>query len=250
MIGKIFISSALIISLMFLASSISNSKSTIREAKEIQEHYELVKEIKTMIAKEYNIDPENISRDDIIAHLPKGENWEKILLLDRQKGSSLEDKEFVDESANISISEDEKIKVLALKAKLRDGFSNFKTEDDSLKIDVASSLKSDINYEKAFEKNVENTVAYIYSQILTTINHNSKTDSEISSSVDSFISSFLIDLNEKDKTKNPYVPFDQIKLDLTDDEKIELFKDRLRQKLEQNSVGYEQRAVKYLKGKI
>ena len=120
MIGNIFISSALVVVVIFSTGALFKSLSDIKEAKEIQEHYEIVKDIKTLLAKQYNINIEDVTRDDIIAYLPKGGNWEKVLLLDRQKNSNLSNKEFIDKNANITISIDEKIKLLALKAKLKD----------------------------------------------------------------------------------------------------------------------------------
>ncbi len=120
MIGKVFISSIIVIALIFLASSIENSKSNIKEAKQIQEQYEIIKDIKTKIALQYNLNPDEITRDDIIAHLPKGENWEKILLLDRDKSSNISNKELINAEGNITISADERLKVLALRAKLLD----------------------------------------------------------------------------------------------------------------------------------
>ena len=121
MIGNIFISSALVVVVIFSTGALFKSLSDIKEAKEIQEHYEIVKDIKTLLAKQYNINIEDITRDDIIAYLPQGENWEKVLLLDRRKDSKLgSDKDFINEKANITISKDEKLKLLALKAKLKD----------------------------------------------------------------------------------------------------------------------------------
>ena len=122
MIGNIFISSALVVVVIFSTGALFKSLSDIKEAKEIQEHYEIVKDIKTLLAKQYNINIEDITRDDIIAYLPQGENWEKVLLLDRNKSSKLsnQDKEFINKDANIEISEDEKLKLLALRAKLKD----------------------------------------------------------------------------------------------------------------------------------
>lgn len=170
MIGKILISSALIVSLMFIASQIESSKSTIKEAKQIQEHYLLVKEIKTLIAKNYNINPENITRDDIIAHLPKGENWEKILLLDRQKDSNLSNKEFVNSDANIFISEDETIKLLALKAKLKSSFDNENLIKDSstgkIEFPIALEEKAHFRQDLDFDKRVDNAILYLTNEIL------------------------------------------------------------------------------------
>ncbi len=54
---------------------IETSKTNIKEAKQIQEQYEIIKDIKTLLAKQYNKNPEDITRDEIIVHLPKGENW-------------------------------------------------------------------------------------------------------------------------------------------------------------------------------
>ncbi len=120
MLGNIWLSSALIVTAIFSASAMYKSYSDIQEAKQIQEHYEIVSEIKTLIAKQYNKNPDEITRDEIIAHLPKGENWEKVLLLDRNKNSDLSNKELVNEDGNFVISEDEKLKLLALKAKMKD----------------------------------------------------------------------------------------------------------------------------------
>ena len=93
MLGNIWLSSALIVTAIFSISAMYKSYSDIQEAKQIQEHYEIISEIKTLIAKQYNKNPLDITRDEIIANLPKGENWEKVLLLDRDKSSNLSNKE-------------------------------------------------------------------------------------------------------------------------------------------------------------
>ena len=108
MLGNIWLSSALIVTAIFSAGAMYKSYSDIQEAKQIQEHYEIISEIKTLIAKQYNKEPNEITRDDIIVHLPKGENWEKVLLLNRDKSSNLSNKELVNETGNFEISEDEK----------------------------------------------------------------------------------------------------------------------------------------------
>ena len=120
MLGNIWLSSALIVTAIFSASAMYKSYSDIQEAKQIQEHYKIVSEIKTLIAKQYNKNPDEITRDEIIAHLPKGENWEKVLLLDRNKDSDLTNKALANEDGDFEISEDEKLKLLALKAKMKD----------------------------------------------------------------------------------------------------------------------------------
>lgn len=168
MIGKILISSALIVSLMFIASQIESSKSNIKEAKQIQEHYEIIKDIKTQIALRYNINPENITRDDIIAHLPKGENWEKVLLLDREKSSSLKNKEFVNSSANIVINKDEKLKLLALKAKLKDIVDTNKLtlEDENYTLEVAKDIDDGFLKDEKLKKDINIAINFLYQEIV------------------------------------------------------------------------------------
>jgi hypothetical protein len=119
MIGNIWLSSALIITAIFSSSALYKSYSDIQEAKQIQENYEIISNIKTLLAKQYNKNPEDITRDEIIAHLPRGGNWEKVLLLDRNDSSTLANKELVNDEGKFEISEDQKLKLLALKAKLK-----------------------------------------------------------------------------------------------------------------------------------
>ena len=104
MIGNIWLSSALIITAIFSSSALYKSYSDMQEAKQIQENYEIISDIKTLIAKQYNKNPEEITRDEIIAHLPRGGNWEKVLLLDRNKESNLPNKELVNEEGKLEIS--------------------------------------------------------------------------------------------------------------------------------------------------
>ena len=119
MIGNIWLSSALIITAIFSSSALYKSYSDIQEAKQIQENYEIILDIKTLIVKQYNKKPEDVTRDEIIAHLPSGGNWEKVLLLDRNESSTLANKELVKDEGKFEITADEKLKPLALKAKLK-----------------------------------------------------------------------------------------------------------------------------------
>lgn len=50
MLGNIWLSSALIVTAIFSASAIYKSYSDIQEAKQIQEHYQIISEIKTLLA--------------------------------------------------------------------------------------------------------------------------------------------------------------------------------------------------------
>lgn len=114
--GNIWLPSALIVTAIFSASAIYKSYSDIQEAQQIQENYEIISEIKTLLAKQYNKNPEEVTRDEIITNLSKGENWEKIFLLDRDKNSDLSNKELVNTNGKFEISGDEKLKLLVLKA--------------------------------------------------------------------------------------------------------------------------------------
>ncbi|QEZ90091.1 hypothetical protein ACIB15232_2010 [Aliarcobacter cibarius] len=175
MLGNIWISSALVVVTIFSTGSLWKSLSDIKEAKQIQEHYEIIKEIKTQITLKYNIDPENISRDDIIAHLPKGENWEKILLLDRNKDSKLniEAKEFINQQGNIIISEDEKLKLLALKAKLKDivNINNSTPVNGKYTFKIEKEEKNIYSKEEKLNKDVERVINFLYQEII--VNDNS-----------------------------------------------------------------------------
>ncbi|MDZ7818138.1 MAG: hypothetical protein U5K55_05785 [Aliarcobacter sp.] len=93
MLGNIWLSSVLIVTAIFSAGAMYKSYSDIQEAKQIKENYEIVSDIKILLSKQYNKNPEDITRDEIIAHLPRGGNWEKVLLLDRNKDSNLSNKE-------------------------------------------------------------------------------------------------------------------------------------------------------------
>ena len=119
MLGNIWLSSALIVTAIFSASAMYKSYSDLQETRQIQENYEIISNIKTLLAKQYNKNPEDITRDEIIAHLPRGGNWEKVLLLDRNDSSTLENDSLVNSEGKFEISSDEKLKLLALKAKLK-----------------------------------------------------------------------------------------------------------------------------------
>ena len=83
MYPNIFLSSALVIAAMIFASASYKSYSDIQEAKQIQENYKIVSDIKSLLASQYDKSTKEITRDEIIAHLPSGAYWEKVLLLDR-----------------------------------------------------------------------------------------------------------------------------------------------------------------------
>lgn len=178
MFGNIWLSSALIVTAIFSASALYNSYNDIQEAKQIQEHYEIISEIKTLLAKQYNKNPQDITRDEIIAHLPKGENWEKVLLLDRNKDSNLTNKELVNINGDFELSQDEKLKLLALKAKLKNitDVSTITADTTTKKytFNVGENNKNQVLNDSEIEKSVNRAIHFLEIEIL----YSSKTVSE------------------------------------------------------------------------
>ncbi|MDD2895001.1 MAG: hypothetical protein PHG81_03180 [Aliarcobacter sp.] len=170
MFGNIWLSSALIVTAIFSASAMYKSYSDVQEAKQIQENYEIISEIKTLLAKQYNKNPQDITRDVIIANLPKGENWEKVLLLDRNKDSNLTNKELVNSEGNFEISQDEKLKLLALKAKLKnitDASSiTADTTTNKYTFDVGGNNKNLVLNDAEIEKSVNRAIHFLEIEIL------------------------------------------------------------------------------------
>ena len=174
MLGNIWLSSALIVTAIFSAGAMYKSYSDIQEAKQIQEHYEIISEIKTLLAKQYNKNPQDITRDEIIAHLPSGGNWEKVLLLDRNKDSNLSNKELVNEDGNFDISQDEKLKLLALKAKLKNitDVNAVTLIDGKYTFEVGENNKNVVSKDIDIEKSINIAIHSLAQDILYTLNAN------------------------------------------------------------------------------
>ncbi|MGA1931688.1 hypothetical protein ACH5BF_03070 [Arcobacter sp. YIC-464] len=120
MLGNIWLSSALAVVAIFSASVAYKSYSDLQDVKHMQESYEIIRDIKTLLAYKYSIDPQDISRDEIIALLPQDGNWEWLLLLDRTSSADLENDALLQEDGSLQISEEQKLKLFALRAKLRE----------------------------------------------------------------------------------------------------------------------------------
>jgi uncharacterized protein YlxP (DUF503 family) len=242
MIGNIFISSALVVVVIFSTGALFKSLSDIKEAKEIQEHYEIVKDIKTLLAKQYNINIEDITRDDIIAYLPKGGNWEKVLLLDRQKNSNLSNKEFIDKNANIEISEDEKLKLLALRAKLKDtiNINDSNLENKKYKITIGTNAQNIISQDKDFEDRLNKAINYLASEILYSNKDITDTLEKVFNDIDP----------DKNENKEGFFNYKNIYLEDTDEKKKLYIKEKLKQRLEQNQNSIETRLYGELKKQL
>lgn len=231
MLGNIWLSSALIVTAIFSTGAMYKSYSDIQEAKQIQEHYEIISEIKTLLAKQYNKNPDEITRDDIIAILPKGENWEKVLLLDRNKDSNLSNKELVNETGNFEISEDEKLKLLALKAKLKDVIDVTLIEpvDKKYTFEVGKVEKNRVLKDIDIEDSITKAIDALSKDILYLTTTNKET--VVKDVVDEFI------------------PIDKLYYleDSTEAEKKAYFKSRIKDRLYQNENALETRLYKELK---
>ena len=120
MLGNIWLSSAIAVVAIFSASVAYKSYSDLQDVKHMQESYEIIRDIKTLLAYKYSIDPQDISRDEIIALLPQGGNWEWLLLLDRTSSADLQNDALLQEDGTLQISEEDKLKLFALRAKLKE----------------------------------------------------------------------------------------------------------------------------------
>ena len=168
MLGNILMSSALVVVTIFSTGALWKSLSDIKETKQIQEHYEIISEIKTLLAKQYNKNPEDITRDEIIIHLPNGKNWEKILLIDRDKSSTISNKSLINKDADIEISEDEKLKLLALKAKLKDltDLNSVSPINGKYIFEIGKSEKNSIVQDLEIQENVDKAIHSLSQDIL------------------------------------------------------------------------------------
>lgn len=178
MLGNIWLSSVIIVTAIFSASAMYKSYSDIQAAKQIQEDYQIISEIKTLLAKQYNKNPQDITRDEIIANLPKGKNWEKVLLVDRNEGSNLTNKALVNSDGDFEISQDEKLKLLALKAKLKNitNVSNITADSTTKKytFNVGENNKNAVLNDAAIEESIDRAISFLGVEIL----YSSKTVSE------------------------------------------------------------------------
>ncbi|MBU0925599.1 hypothetical protein KKG81_11985 [bacterium] len=254
MLGNIWLPSVLIVTAIFSAGALYKSFSDIQEVKQIQENYEIVSEIKILLAKQYNKNPQDITRDEIIAHLPSGGNWEKVLLLDRNKDSNLSNKELVNEDGNFEINEDEKLKLLALKSKLKNitDVSSITVDSNKKYTFKSGELEKNIVLNDIeIEKSLDRAVHFLGVEILY---------SGVTSPTSSFLDTKLSDII------NEFTPYDTMYQDfrtaaeisantvLDDSETLKrkklYFKTKIKEKLEKNETAIEARLYLLLKDKL
>lgn len=149
---------------MTISISSYNSYLQIKEARQIKENYELISSIKSLIAKQYNKEANDVTKDEIIAFLPKDSSWEKVLKISREQNAQ----NFIDENGDLLLSEDEKIKLLALKSKLKAivDTSTLQKQDGVYKIDLVINQKSFQNDEEILNKHINKAKKYLVDEIL------------------------------------------------------------------------------------
>lgn len=190
MLGNIWLSSALIVTAIYSASSIYNSYSDTQEAKQIQENYKIISDIKTLLAEQYNKNPDEITRDEIMMHLPVGGNWEKVLLLDRNSSSTLDNDALVDEDGNFVLNESEQLKLFALRAKLNN-LSDSSTEElntttKDYTFVVGKKEKNIINKNESIEKSVEKAIEYLIESSLYKTSPSDGLQSRLTTALDTY----------------------------------------------------------------
>ena len=255
MLGNIWLSSALIVTAIFSASAMYKSYSDLQETRQIQENYEIISNIKTLLAKQYNKNPEDITRDEIIAHLPNGGNWEKVLLLDRNKDSNLSNKELVNKDGNFEISEDEKLKLLALKAKLQNIIDVSSITSDSTtkkytfevgKIEKNAVL-NDIEIEKSLTRAVNSLgVEILYSGV--TSPSSSFLDTTVTDVIDEFTP--YNSMYQEFRTTSEIAADTTLSDTISNTRKKAYFQSKIKEKLEKNETAMESRLYLLLEDKL
>ena len=190
MLGNIWLSSALIVTAIFSASSVYKSYSDTQEAKQIQENYKIISDIKTLLAQEYNKNPDEVTRDEILIHLPVGGNWEKVLLLDRNSSSTLDNNALVDEDGNFVLNESEQLKLFALRAKLSN-LSDSNTESlnsttGDVTFQVGKKEKNIVDKNESIEKSIAKAIEYLNTSIL----YSTLTSAEIKTRLETAIDTY------------------------------------------------------------
>jgi len=244
MLGNIWLSSALIVTAIYSASSAYKSYSDAQEAKEIQENYQIITDIKTLLANQYNKNPDEVTRDEIMMHLPSGGNWEKVLLLNRNTNSTIDDDALVDEDGNFILNESEQLKLFALRAKLQNISSNEEVEDGTHTFQVGNIEKNIVSKNQSIDKNVEIAIEFLSREILYT----TLTTTEIIDKLETAISTYTPysdiyqDMKESDTEVLTAVELAQ--------RQEEYFKERIKEKLILNENAMETKLYYYLKDEL
>ncbi len=248
MIGNIWLSSALIVTAIFSASAMYKSYSDLQETRQIQENYEIISNIKTLLAKQYNKNPEDITRDEIIAHLPRGGNWEKVLLLDRNDSSTLENDSLVNSEGKFEISSDEKLKLLALKAKLKNitDVSSIATDTTTKKYTFETGIteKNVVLNDLEIEKSIDRAIHFLGVEILYSNETVTNTITKLEADANKFIPYENMSQDFKKASESTLSDEDLKK------RKKAYFKTKIKEKLLKNETAIETRLYLLLKDEL
>lgn len=250
MLGNIWLSSVLIVTAIFLTSSLYKAYSDVQDAKQIQEQYEIISEIKTLMAIQYNKNPKDVTIDEIIVHLPNGVNWEKVLLLDRKnKDGYLSNNGLVNSSADFVISEEEKLKLLAVKVKLKNltNITNITPDANTKKytFHVGEFEKNIVLKDVDIEKSVNKAIYILSVDILYS------GESITTSFLDTKLQSIIDEFTPYDKMYQDFKNSGETTISDTElvKRKKDYFKSKIKEKLALNETATETRLYLLLKDK-
>lgn len=167
----IVLSSLVVVSILFLGA-LNKSYDDIEKAKQVQESYDLLSQVKALIAKRYNKSEEDITRDDILSLLPDNTSFDKMLLQrrmyqDQDKKVTLDEKEkiLLNKDAKVQISEKDKIALLALKVKLKSLIKKDKVEGTTASDNAFAYTilyEDEAQRDKNLKKAIDNTIDYLF----------------------------------------------------------------------------------------
>jgi len=217
MLANIFLTSALVVVAAIVSVSGYNYYLSILEAKQIQQTYDTVAEIKKILAKQYNKNPDEITRDELIAVLPKGKNWEKLFLSNPIDGQNMKNDSIIDENVNFVISQEDKLKLLAIKSKLKNmnDLSNSTVDEsnNTIKFSVSSEEKNRLDSEKLVQKEIKKLKRVLFIN-LDSINNQDDLETIItdnfSTNIDILKNSLKLDL-EKSRNAMDIMTYKRIK---------------------------------------
>lgn len=244
MLGNIWLSSALIVTAIYSASSVYKSYSDAQEAKEIQESYQIITDIKTLLATQYNKNPDEVTRDEIMMHLPTGGNWEKVLLLNRNKDSNIDDDALVDEDGNFILNESEQLKLFALRAKLRNISSTEEVEDGTHTFQVGNIEKNIINKNDAINNSVEKAIEYLSAEILYATLTSSQIEEKLDDAIDTYTPHSYIYQDMKESST------EVLTIAQLQERQKTYFKKRIKEQLILNENAMETKLYYYLKDEL
>lgn len=234
MLGNLWSISLIIAVAMLSSAALYKSYKDIETAKHIKQSYEIVSDVKTLIAKQYNKNPNEITREEIIAALPEGQNWELVLLSNKDTNSNLDNSAFVDENGNFILSDNQRVELLALKSKLKsvNSESVINQENSTTTFRVIQKSK-DLEYkDKVLEKTIKNVI-YELTPILY---DSSLTTAEIKAKIKYIEDSTPYDILYQDFRKTGETTISDTVLE---NRQKEYFKNRVIEKLRENESGVE-----------